>query len=205
MQESAGSVRLSTDRGQGLLVGLALGDRNGGPVQMALALAEDLAHKKVISICGLCVNSDLTSRPIRNARDCMDPQVYSPVSVFRRYCSWWDGGKGIDAWDTGPVAKSALEWFQKSAYSKTIGKNDTVLAAMEQNSKEFDRIKNGYTAGANAAHRSSTLAGRIRISTTDRTNMVWCVDEDTNASTLPAYIRLSQPLWPCAHSSTSTL
>ena len=50
-------MQLSTDRGQGLLVGLALGDRNGGPVQMALALAEDLAHKKVFWICELYVQS----------------------------------------------------------------------------------------------------------------------------------------------------
>eukprot|EP01052_Picozoa_sp_SAG31_P068802 SAG31_NODE_27612_length_423_cov_0.793210_1_plen_77_part_10 len=51
----------SKDRQVGLLVGLAAGDRNGGPVQMALALAESL-----------CVEAG-----------------YDPVAAMRAYHRWW--------------------------------------------------------------------------------------------------------------------
>ena len=44
MEAGVGSAGMMDDRAAGLLVGLAAGDRNGGPVQMALALAETLVH-----------------------------------------------------------------------------------------------------------------------------------------------------------------
>jgi len=49
------------DRVQGILLGLAAGDRNGGPIQMALLLAESLAAL----------------------------HTFDPDDVFRRYLEWW--------------------------------------------------------------------------------------------------------------------
>jgi len=68
----------------GLLIGLATGDRNGGPVQMALCLAESLAQL----------------------------QNYSPADVYQRYYDWWQEGKGVDAWDTGPTTAFTLRQYR---------------------------------------------------------------------------------------------
>ena len=64
------------DQVLGLLLGLAAGDRNGGPIQMSLALGESIHHN----------------------------QSYDPVHVFHSYLTWWKQGSGVDAWDTGPLA-----------------------------------------------------------------------------------------------------
>ena len=50
------------DRCQGVLIGLAAGDRNGGPIRMAVRLAESLLE--------------------RNGFD--------PADVVERYLRWWD-------------------------------------------------------------------------------------------------------------------
>eukprot|EP00300_Choanocystis_sp_HF-7_P003267 c12488_g1_i2.p1 GENE.c12488_g1_i2~~c12488_g1_i2.p1 ORF type:complete len:252 (+),score=12.52 c12488_g1_i2:3-758(+) len=63
---------------EGVLLGLAAGDRNGGPIQMALCLAESLS----------------------NCRS------YDPCDVFSAYLKWWRRGSGVDAWDTGPTCAS---------------------------------------------------------------------------------------------------
>jgi hypothetical protein len=70
-----------TDRAVGLLVGLCVGDTNGGPLQMALALAEALAT---------------------------DGGAYIPEHVLTAYLRWWDCGRGTDAWDTGPTTESVF-------------------------------------------------------------------------------------------------
>eukprot|EP00927_Polykrikos_kofoidii_P036513 TRINITY_DN30838_c0_g1_i1.p1 TRINITY_DN30838_c0_g1~~TRINITY_DN30838_c0_g1_i1.p1 ORF type:complete len:300 (-),score=52.48 TRINITY_DN30838_c0_g1_i1:30-929(-) len=67
-----------SDRCHGLLLGLAAGDRNGGPIQMALTLGEQLAQDG----------------------------AYNPVAVFEAYTHWWQNGDGVDAWDTGPMAQN---------------------------------------------------------------------------------------------------
>ena len=71
---------LLAGRATGMLLGLAAGDRNGGPIQMGLALAERLAAD----------------------------HAYDPIAVLKAYHSWWREGEGIDAWDTGPIAARAL-------------------------------------------------------------------------------------------------
>lgn len=52
------------DRIQGVLLGLAVGDRNGGPIRMAIHLAESLA----------------------------DRRRFDPEDVLARYLEWWRGG-----------------------------------------------------------------------------------------------------------------
>lgn len=52
------------ERVEGVLLGLAAGDRNGGPVRMALRLAESLR----------------------------DQSGFDPEDVGRRYLSWWRAG-----------------------------------------------------------------------------------------------------------------
>lgn len=79
------------DRCRGLLLGLAAGDRNGGPIQMALVLAESLAAKK----------------------------RYDPAEVFCGYDEWWAEGHGVDAWDTGPTTGDLLAYFRRQGYSKS--------------------------------------------------------------------------------------
>jgi ADP-ribosylglycohydrolase len=59
------------DRAQGVLIGLAAGDRNGGPIRMAILLAESLANKREFD------------------RD----------DVFERYLAWWQQG-GFDTGPT---------------------------------------------------------------------------------------------------------
>ena len=68
------------DAAQGLLVGLAAGDRNRGPIQMCLALAESIAQTG----------------------------SYDPVLVLQSYREWWSEGDGEDAWDTGPTTAAVL-------------------------------------------------------------------------------------------------
>jgi hypothetical protein len=69
------------DAAQGLLVGLAAGDRNRGPIQMCLALAESVGHT----------------------------HIYDPAVALQCYREWWDLGQGDDAWDTGPTTRAVLE------------------------------------------------------------------------------------------------
>lgn len=57
----------SRDRVQGILLGLAAGDRNGGPIRMAVRLAESLAEKR----------------------------GFEPDDIFGRYFNWWREG-GFD-------------------------------------------------------------------------------------------------------------
>jgi ADP-ribosyl-[dinitrogen reductase] hydrolase len=52
------------DRVEGILFGLAAGDRNGGPVRMAVRLAESLAER----------------------------QGFDPADIGRRYLNWWRNG-----------------------------------------------------------------------------------------------------------------
>jgi hypothetical protein len=68
------------DAAQGLLVGLAAGDRNRGPIQMCLALAESIGRTG----------------------------SYDPASVLQSYREWWSEGEGEDAWDTGPTTAAVL-------------------------------------------------------------------------------------------------
>ena len=97
-------------------------------------------------------------------------KAYRPVSVFRRYCAWWNEGKGTDAWDTGPVAKSALQSFWNSFHQNPTGKDALSVFEMERKSRELDEIKNGFTAGANAAHRCSKMTYLIRVKDKCRTD-----------------------------------
>ncbi len=54
----------AADRCQGVLVGLAAGDRNGGPIRMAVRLAESLLD------CG----------------------YFAPANILERYLHWWREG-----------------------------------------------------------------------------------------------------------------
>jgi ADP-ribosylglycohydrolase len=54
-------VELQHDRVRGILIGLAAGDRNGGPIRMAVHLAESLAEKG----------------------------RFDAEDVFGRYLAWW--------------------------------------------------------------------------------------------------------------------
>ena len=56
-----------TDRVRGVLFGLAAGDRIGGPIRMALRLAESLVERR----------------------------AFDPLDVMARYLSWWRSG-GFD-------------------------------------------------------------------------------------------------------------
>ena len=58
------SVGESQDRVRGVLVGLAAGDRNGGPVRMAVRLAESLIER----------------------------QRFDPEDLLDRYLGWWRAG-----------------------------------------------------------------------------------------------------------------
>lgn len=111
------------DNARGLLVGLAAGDRNGGPVQMALALAETLATRG----------------------------QYDPSAGFRKYHEWWAGGKGPDAWDTGPTTNQQLR--NMTAHGRAF-----TLAELESISQKLDAALQGKSAGANAVHRVPPLA-----------------------------------------------
>ena len=61
MSSAITESRSSRDRVKGILIGLAAGDRNGGPIRMAVQLAENLA-----------------------ALVCFDPQA-----ILQRYLTWW--------------------------------------------------------------------------------------------------------------------
>uniref|UniRef100_A0A7S3UY65 ADP-ribosylglycohydrolase n=1 Tax=Aplanochytrium stocchinoi TaxID=215587 RepID=A0A7S3UY65_9STRA len=111
-------------RSRGLLLGLGDGDRNGGPIQMALQLAESLVKHG----------------------------EYRPVQVMEAYVQWWDGGKGVDAWDTGPTTRKLLCAFH---HDEAQGVN---LLGLEKNARDLDRILNGMTAGCNAMHRVLPMA-----------------------------------------------
>eukprot|EP00615_Pteridomonas_danica_P011376 CAMPEP_0114359880 /NCGR_PEP_ID=MMETSP0101-20121206/23363_1 /TAXON_ID=38822 ORGANISM="Pteridomonas danica, Strain PT" /NCGR_SAMPLE_ID=MMETSP0101 /ASSEMBLY_ACC=CAM_ASM_000211 /LENGTH=156 /DNA_ID=CAMNT_0001503673 /DNA_START=56 /DNA_END=523 /DNA_ORIENTATION=+ len=117
------------DRGTGILVGLAAGDRNGGPIQMALVLAETLEK----------------STP-----------VYNPVDVFQGYSDWHANGTGIDAWDTGPIAQKLLHQFKVQSSSKTKSYAEH-LEILENRSLVLDQQLKGLTAGVNAVHRVAPL------------------------------------------------
>jgi ADP-ribosyl-[dinitrogen reductase] hydrolase len=54
----------SADRCQGVLVGLAAGDRNGGPIRMAVRLGESL----------------------------LDCRKFNPADILNRYLAWWREG-----------------------------------------------------------------------------------------------------------------
>merc|ERR1719421_80445 len=86
------------DRCRGLLLGLAAGDRNGGPIQMALKLADHLAAVELSYLAA---------------------KKYDPAAVFCSYHEWWAEGQGVDAWDTGPTTGKLLANFQHQGYSKT--------------------------------------------------------------------------------------
>lgn len=64
------------DRCAGILWGLCAGDRNGGPVEMATALADSL-----VACCR-----------------------YDSDDTGRRYLAWFAHGEGVGAWDSGPIA-----------------------------------------------------------------------------------------------------
>ena len=126
---------LDPDRVLGLLLGLAAGDRNRGPTQMALALAESLVEEN----------------------------RYDPVRVFRRYLIWWNGGQGEDAWDTGPVAAECFAEFapgesESSGHQTGGGGKSVSIKAVEETAEKLDRRLGGKTAGTNALHRVVVLA-----------------------------------------------
>src|SRR6516162_618561 len=52
------------DRVRGILLGLAAGDRNGGPIRMAVRLAESLAERR----------------------------RFDPEAILARYLKWWRDG-----------------------------------------------------------------------------------------------------------------
>jgi hypothetical protein len=78
---AAAAAPTALDAAQGLLVGLAAGDRNRGPIQMCVALAESV----------------------------VDRGSYDPAAALQRYRGWWKDGQGDDAWDTGPTTLAVLE------------------------------------------------------------------------------------------------
>mmetsp|Transcript_45389 Transcript_45389/g.97304 ORF Transcript_45389/g.97304 Transcript_45389/m.97304 type:complete len:348 (-) Transcript_45389:287-1330(-) len=70
------------DRVQGLLLGLAAGDENGGPIEMAILLAESLLTCK----------------------------RYDPVDVGNRYLRWYRDPANYEViWDTGPNAADVFD------------------------------------------------------------------------------------------------
>ena len=99
-----GEVSLIKDRCRGVLVGLAAGDRIGGPVRMAVRLAESLAD---------CGNFD-------------------PLDVLNRYLTWWDEGAfdtgPVSAWvfsllAAGTPLKSATAQVHHEFNQMTAGCN----------------------------------------------------------------------------------
>jgi ADP-ribosylglycohydrolase len=127
--DNTGNVEVAeiSNRCRGLMIGLAAGDRNGGPIQMALMLAESLAKQ----------------------------QDYKPVDAFLGYNSWYNSGKGVDAWDTGPTSRQLLHLHNAT---KSIAFDDRYLEILEDRSRKLNQRLNGLTAGVNAAHRVAPLA-----------------------------------------------
>ena len=74
--------------------------------------------------------------------------AHDPVATMRAYNLWWANGKGVDAWDTGPIAGQAL---RHSPHARCTSDLETTARAIDQ------RLR-GQTAGANALHRCTPLA-----------------------------------------------
>ena len=137
-----GRDELRGDRTKGMLVGIAAGDRNGGPVQMCCCLAESLAMCK----------------------------RYRPAHVFISYLRWWGRGTGVDAWDTGPTSGSVFDCalsnpVVSSALTTPIHSDESddaaILSAVDDMARAIDLRLDGKTAGANAAHRIAPLAAAL--------------------------------------------
>ncbi len=68
------------DRIRGVLIGLATGDRNGGPIRMAIRLAESLS----------------------------DRRRYEPEDILARYRAWWRDG-AFDTGPTAATVLGLIE------------------------------------------------------------------------------------------------
>lgn len=94
----------ATDRCQGVLVGLAAGDRNGGPIRMAVRLAESLLA------CG----------------------AFDPADILNRYLHWWWEGafdtgpvsaRALELLAAGVPAPAATAQVHREFGGKTAGCN----------------------------------------------------------------------------------
>ena len=137
------------DRCCGLLLGLAAGDHNGGPIQMALAIAEQLVQSAQGSSGG---------SGGAHAADPKDAVVPDPAAGFATCAAWWDDGAGVDAWDTGPITGALLQDFQRRGGSRAVTGGNGAVGELEAAACRLDRELKGMTAGVNAAHRVAPLA-----------------------------------------------
>jgi ADP-ribosylglycohydrolase len=107
---SGKTVNAVRDRCRGVLLGLAAGDRNGGPVRMALRLAESLLARG----------------------------DFDPADVLRRYVDWWraDGqdsgptaGRVLELVAGGMSAPAAAAQADRESGGRTAGCNPAHRAA----------------------------------------------------------------------------
>ncbi|CAD7930373.1 unnamed protein product [Amoebophrya sp. A25] len=84
------------DRFLGLFLGLAAGDRNGGPVQMALELAE-----ACLKLNEQHVGDTGAGHPEHNSE-----------RIMQGYLRWWH--QGPDSWDTGRIAATIFQRVEES-------------------------------------------------------------------------------------------
>jgi hypothetical protein len=90
---------------------------------------------------------------------------YDPARVFGGYCAWWDHGKGVDAWDTGPIAGSLMK--ARALHGAVHAPGADGLKQLEERSKLLNRQLRGMTAGVNAVHRVGALALAVGALKTD--------------------------------------
>ncbi len=174
-------LEIQADRALGLLLGLAAGDRNRGPIQMALTLAESLTDVGPSSsgreALGLSSPLGGTTVPSEKNTGRSPKSGYDPVRVAQRYLEWWQRGEGPDAWDTGPVAAQCFTRLLTvtgggggSAATASRGvategeggvpemRSPLTIELLEATAREVDRELKGMTAGTNAVHRVAPLA-----------------------------------------------
>jgi ADP-ribosylglycohydrolase len=136
-------MNLRSQRVLGCLAGVAAGDHNGGPVQMALRVCQTLQERTRL-------DSNL---------------------IYAKYLKWFFNKEdGYD--DTGPVAieifRSARKTFKIEDFSseevieKKLNEKD-----IEKISKNVDKELEGQTAGVNGAHRGCILSMFANYSTSD--------------------------------------
>merc|ERR1712232_724457 len=84
---------------------------------------------------------------------------YAPGKAMASYIRWYQGGHGVDAWDTGPLAAAVFSRVS----------SDSSEADMFENARDVDAQLGGMTAGVNAVHRIAPLAALANLTDADLT------------------------------------
>jgi ADP-ribosylglycohydrolase len=120
------------DRIAGILLGIAAGDRIGGPIRMALECAESLAHQG----------------------------AFAPADLGARYLRWWEAG-GFDTGPTAERVFGLASRVRRTGAAigaSAPSASAPPASRLPDLARRVDRERSGLTAGCNPAHRAAPLA-----------------------------------------------